>query len=366
MNEAAAGRVVTRSGEGETGVLRERSDGLDQALAEGGFADDQAAIVILHGAGNDFGSGGGIVVDDDDQRHGHALITAHGIERAVGGVAAVIGNDELALLEEHIADGDGFVEQAAGVAAEVEDQAVEIGGAELFEGFGDFPVGGLVELRETDIADAGLEHEGDIDGVARDFVAGNGEGKGIGVAFAGDENLDDGALGTLEHVGDFAGGQAVCGLVVHLNNDVSRAEASVIGRCANVGSYDNGVGVPGGDDHADAVILAALVFTEKGELAGIKEVGVRVEHAEHAGDGPLVNGLIDVHGFRIIGLNDIQNLGEVAYCILVLVGGVGCGLYGRAIDAAEDSRENENRDHQEQATTFWIHGLPHYSSKNRV
>ncbi len=123
-------------------------------------------------------------------------------------------NDELIFVEEHVADGDGFIEQAAGIAAHVEDEAIELRGVELLEAFGDFAVGGFVEAGEADVADAGLKHEGDVDGVARNFVAGDGEDQRLGVAFAADGDFYDGALGAFEQVGDFAGGEAVGGLFV--------------------------------------------------------------------------------------------------------------------------------------------------------
>src|SRR5262249_52044872 len=66
LNEAAAGRVVASSRQGKAGVFAERLNGLHEALAESGFAYNQATIVILHGAGDDFCGGGGIVVDEDD------------------------------------------------------------------------------------------------------------------------------------------------------------------------------------------------------------------------------------------------------------------------------------------------------------
>ena len=37
----------------EAGVFAEVVDGLDEALAEGGFADDEGAVVILKRAGDD-------------------------------------------------------------------------------------------------------------------------------------------------------------------------------------------------------------------------------------------------------------------------------------------------------------------------
>ena len=55
-------------GQGQSGVFRKRINGLHQALAESGFADDQAAVVILNGAGHDFRRRSGAAIDQHDQR----------------------------------------------------------------------------------------------------------------------------------------------------------------------------------------------------------------------------------------------------------------------------------------------------------
>ena len=54
LNEAATGSVVASSGESKTGIFGERLNSLNESLAEGGFANDEAAVVILNGARNDF------------------------------------------------------------------------------------------------------------------------------------------------------------------------------------------------------------------------------------------------------------------------------------------------------------------------
>ena len=55
----------------------------------------------------------------------------------------------------------------------------------------------------------GLSKNDDIDGVAGNFVASYGEDQRVGVAFARHGDFYDGALGALEQVGDFGGGEAV-------------------------------------------------------------------------------------------------------------------------------------------------------------
>ena len=52
-------------GEREAGVLGDLEDGLDETLAEGGLADDEGAVVVLQGTGDDLGCRCGVAVDDD-------------------------------------------------------------------------------------------------------------------------------------------------------------------------------------------------------------------------------------------------------------------------------------------------------------
>src|SRR6266852_3957294 len=137
------------------------------------------------------------------------------------------------------------------------------------------------------------------------FVAGDGEDERLIIALAGDSNLYDGPLGALEHVGDIAGGEAVGGLVINFDDDVAWANAGVIGRSADVGSHNNSVGLARSNDHSYAVVFAALIFAQEGKLTGVKEIGVGVQHAEHAGDSALVNSLVDVDGLGVIGLHDV-------------------------------------------------------------
>ena len=126
-----------------------------------------------------------------------ACFAVGGAVDLVGEGAAVLRDDDLALLEELVAHVDGFVEQAAGVAAEVDDEAVEVVGLELVERVADFAAGGLHEAGDVDVADAGLDHEGEIDGGAGDFVADEVEDEGLGGAFAGHGDGDVGAAWAL-------------------------------------------------------------------------------------------------------------------------------------------------------------------------
>ena len=53
LDEAPAGRIVLSCGKRQPGIFGKRINGLDQAFAKGGLASDQAAVMVLNGAGND-------------------------------------------------------------------------------------------------------------------------------------------------------------------------------------------------------------------------------------------------------------------------------------------------------------------------
>src|SRR5437868_3006823 len=95
------------------------------------------------------------------------------------------------------------------------------------------------------------------------FVARHGEDERLVVAFTGDGNFYDGALGAFQHVGYIAGGQAVGGLVINLDDDVAGTNTGVVSRCANVRSHHYSVVLAGSNDHTDAVVLAALIFAQE-------------------------------------------------------------------------------------------------------
>ena len=165
----------------------------------------------------------------------------------------------------------------------------------------------------------------------------------------------NGALGAFEEVGHFAGGETVGGLLINFGDDVTGAEPSIVSGSANVRRHDDSVILAGSHDHADAIIFAALIFAKEGELASVKEIGMRIEHAQHARDGALIDNLVDIDGQGIVGLNNIEDLGEVDDRSLVIVGIRGSSADGRAIDGAESGREGEDDDDDYKSTAFSVH-----------
>ena len=198
----------------------------------------------------------------------------------------------------------------------------------------------------------GLDHEVQVHAVARDFVAHHAELQRLFRAFAQDGDAHRGALGALQHVGHFAGGQVVGGLAVHGDDHVAWADAGAVRRRAHEGRDHDDLIIARAHRHAHAVILAALLFAQQGIGLGIEEVGVRIEHAQHAGNGAVVDGLVRVHWLGVVLLHDVVNLGEGAQAVAHI--GIAAGS-GRADllpeQGSQEPTKNENENHQENEAT---------------
>ena len=110
----------------EAGVLAEVVDRLHQTFAEGGFADDQGAIVILQRAGNNFSGRCCIAIDEHDDRECLAAVAVGRRVVLVRIGAAALGDDGLALREQVVANFNRLAQQPAGVAAQIENQALQV------------------------------------------------------------------------------------------------------------------------------------------------------------------------------------------------------------------------------------------------
>ncbi len=54
-------------------------------------------------------------------------------------------NDQLALVQEHVADSHRFIQQAARIAAHIQNQAVERWRIQFLHGIGNFAIRGFIE-----------------------------------------------------------------------------------------------------------------------------------------------------------------------------------------------------------------------------
>ena len=73
----------------------------------------------------------------------------------------MVGDDDLALLEELVGHADAFAEQSAGILPQVENQSLHV--AHLVQRLLHFVLGGLLEAGDVHVADAGTNQEMQID-----------------------------------------------------------------------------------------------------------------------------------------------------------------------------------------------------------
>ena len=138
---------------------------------------------------------------------------------------------------------------------------------------------------------SGPHQERYVNRVLGNFVARNGESERVGVTFAQHGDVHDRAFRAFQQIGNFRSGESVGEFAFDAMNDVAGTNAGF--RCGRTGhgrEYD-GVIFLRTDGHADAVIFAALIFTQQRVLARIEKRGVRIEHTQHAGNGAIVKAL---------------------------------------------------------------------------
>src|SRR5579863_9234686 len=115
-----------------------------------------------------------------------------------------------------------------------------------------------------------------VDAVARDFIANHGELDRLVGTFADDGDMDGSSFGSLKQIGYVASAHVIGGLAIDGDDDVSGANARTISGCASKWGNDDDFVVARADRHADAVVLAALIFAQQRVGLRIKEIRVRV------------------------------------------------------------------------------------------
>ena len=152
------------------------------------------------------------------------------------------------------------IQQAARVAAQIENQSFEGGFVHRAQGVIEFPGGGLIELLDMDVADAGANEEMRWDAGAVDGVADEVENQRLRFAFAVDLHLYGGAAGALQQIGHLGGIQAQSALVVDLEDNVAGPQAGLEGGRTRERIDHHGVTAARLNGHPDTIVAAALIF----------------------------------------------------------------------------------------------------------
>ena len=308
LDEPSAGSVPLGGGEGNPRAVVQGIDRLNQALAKTDFAHQQSAIMVLYGAGHDFGSTGAAGVDEHHQGEQNSPGSSGGFVGLLGARRASVGNqDLLALLQELVRHLDGGLQVPSGVGSQVEDQTLQIR-SQLFQALLNFPVGGLVKGVELDVADARAEEEGERNTVVGDLIANDGhieQFRNSGPVYG---DVDHRSLGAPQPFHHGLNIQPFGGTAFNLGDDVPGANAQAVGGRPGNGRDDGGLGIPHGDDDAQPIEIPPLVFPELGELLGVEEVRMGVQRLQHAPQGG-VNALLDVDFIGVVLFGQVEHLG---------------------------------------------------------
>ena len=304
---------------------------LDRALAEGALANDDGPVLVAQRACHDLRGAGAVAVDQDRHR---VVRRCSGVLGAVLHPAtrtAVHRRYDDAVGKKRIADVDGLLQVAAGVAAQIQDQALEASARLALEpdqlGL-QVPGDVGVEALDPDVADVAFKklslHRIHLDGVADD-----GEGSGLREPPAHDADGDRVTLAAPQpshrvveiHVD---GGLAVdahdlvvcmdaspeCGrvrnglgddqsAVHHLDLDAQPAELTLVVDVhvfRLLGRHENGVGVQGRQRPVDEVVFdrglvhfgRQVLLEDGGDLAQLHLHIVEVVHRSDADHGGVV------------------------------------------------------------------------------
>ena len=157
MHRVAVGRVVLRNGNLHPRTVGERHNRLHNALAVGLFADNDRVRAVTQCTGEDFGGRCAVLVDKDHQLHLHLAVLCAVV---VAFTVLVLQIAQRPLVKEDIGDALRVVHPAAGVVAQVDNQALRAvlhhlinGGLKLFSAV-------ACKVVEINVADFVGQHHG--------------------------------------------------------------------------------------------------------------------------------------------------------------------------------------------------------------
>src|SRR6185437_3307299 len=211
-------------------------------------------------------------------------------------------------------------------------------------------LGSFVEAGNVHIAHARTDHEMQIHAVAGDFRAGHGKVQGLFGVFAQHGDVHGGAFGAFQQIGHVAGVHVVSGFAIYCRDNVAGANARFVRRTSREGSDDDDAVVARADFHAYAVVVATLVFLQQSVSFGIKKIGVRIKHMQHAGNCTVINRFVGIHGVGIVLLDDAVHVGKFLHAFAnvgVTAGGRG-GVDLLSEDQSQKTAKKQNENYQEE------------------
>ena len=267
--------------------------------------------MVLQRAGHDLAGAGALAVREHDE--GVVLLGAHAYRhlRLPQLVAIADGRHDGPALHEAVGDLYGLIEQAAGVVAEVEDQAVERTplAPKVVEGDLDLIVRRVLEVADADEADAVREelvvHASDLDVGARQR-----ELPGRLPALADDVKVHLALGGSAQEVHGVLKGHIDRAVEVDLDDPIPGLDARICRRRIRDWIDDDEVPVLHADDDAEAAELAPRRQLHLPVLLRPHEVAVGIKRREH----PVDRRVFDVVELRVVqevGLNEPEDVAEL-------------------------------------------------------
>ncbi len=178
----------------------------------------------------------------------------------------------------------------------------------------------------------------------RNFIARHFHFNRLRPAFAGQRDVDVRPLGPLQHVRHFRGGEPVARFSVHGINQVARPNARFVGRRADERRHHHCLVALRRDGHAHAVVVAVLLLAELRVFLGVEEIGVGIQHVQHAGNRAVVDNLFRVHRLGVVLLHDGEHARKRPHRGLQVAGPRRRGLHGRPIEASNQGAQSQNHD----------------------
>ena len=232
--------------------------------------------MVLQRAGDDLRGGGRVAVGEDDDRERRRERIGLG-DVALIGFAATAHRGELGpAWEEEVGEVERLVEEATGVATEVDHEAGRALGLQAAQVLGELTCGGLVELLERDVGGLPLEHQRVRDGGDADSASGELDLEWRVDAGAGEARLDARARRALQSARDLIHLPPARARGVDTDDAVAFTDAGFFGRRVGVdlGDHDRALLIL--DQHADAAVEPTGVLVERLKVLRRVELGIGI------------------------------------------------------------------------------------------
>ena len=342
LDQPPARGVVPRGRDLQGRPVVHGEDLLHRGLAERRPAGHDPPVPVLYGAGDDLGGAGAEPVDEDHQRRVRERVAVGSvIGSPVGARTPLCVHDEPVLFQKLPRHADGLLQQAARVAAQVEQVAPGALVSQPFQRSLDFPGGLFGELVQLDVADIAVQNPH-----VRDHRYGNdGAREGIvdelGFAFPADRYRHRGPRAAPEEVRGLGHVDVGRGPVFDPDDAVADLQPDVEGRrVVEQRDDDEGVLLPGlGDLDAQSSVLALdLHHLHFIVLLLLEKLGVGIQRAQHAFDGR-VDRFALVQVVHVLGAYAFHDLVQQFQIVLLL----SHRLHAFLVDQPSGAEQDEDR-----------------------